>query len=378
MVATSSVPSASARTADDGRLVVELAGDWTLDAPAPARAEILAALEHARGPLALDTARIARWDSRLVTFAAWLGQEAERRGLALDAGGLPEGAQRLYALARAVPERRLTHGDEADPGVLASLGAVTRALLVETRDSLAFLGAAAVACARLVTGRARTRPRDVAVVVQSTGPEALLIVCLISSLVGLILAFVGAVQLALFGAEIYIASLVAVAMVRVMGAVMTGVILAGRTGAAFAAELGSMEANEEIDALRTLGLSPMEFLVLPRVLGLTLMMPLLCIFADATGVLGGALVGVAVLGLNADLYWQTTLEALALKEFWIGLVHAVVFGVLIGLTGCRKGLQAGRSAASVGQATTSAVVQGIVHIVVATAVITVVCDALGV
>jgi phospholipid/cholesterol/gamma-HCH transport system permease protein len=357
---------------------VAFAGDWTIDAPSPERAEVLAALDLARGAVAFDASALGRWDSRLVAFAAELADAAAKRGLALDTSGLPEGARRLYELARSVPERVDARRGEHVEGVVALVGATARRLARETRDSLAFLGAACVALLRLLTGRARTRRGDVLLAIQQTGPEALLIVCLISGLVGLILAFVGAVQLELFGAEIYIASLVAVAMVRVMGAVMTGVIMSGRTGAAFAAELGSMEANEEIDALRTLGISPMEFLVLPRVLGLTLMMPILCIFADVMGVFGGALVGVAVLGLNPSLYWDTTLDALAAKEFWIGLVHATVFGVLIGLTGCRKGMQAGRSAADVGAATTSAVVQCIVHIVVATAILTVVCDMLGI
>jgi phospholipid/cholesterol/gamma-HCH transport system permease protein len=378
MVESTHPPAASVRADPDGSLLVALAGDWTLDAPAPDRTEALAAVRGARGPLRFETDGLGRWDSRLVTFVAELGEAAERDALALDPAGLPEGVRRLYAHARSAPEQSGTRRSERVEGVVARVGAVARYLSRETRSSLAFLGAACVALVRLLTGRARTRRGDVLLAIQQTGPEALMIVCLISSLVGLILAFVGAVQLELFGAQIYIASLVAVAMVRVMGAVMTGVILAGRTGAAFAAELGSMEANEEIDALRTLGISPMEFLVLPRVLGLTLMMPLLCVFADVMGVLGGALVGVAVIGLNPSQYWDTTLEALALKEFWIGIVHAVVFGVLIALTGCRKGMQAGRSAADVGAATTSAVVQCIVHIVVATAILTVICDMLGI
>jgi phospholipid/cholesterol/gamma-HCH transport system permease protein len=370
--------TASARSTSDGALIVALSGDWTIEAGTPQRGPVLAALASARGRVGFDCAGLGTWDSRLVAFALELGGEAERRALALDAAGLPEGARRLYELARTVPERDGTRQAQGEQGLVARLGAVVRELAHETRDSLSFLGEATRAMGRLLTGRARTRRQDVLLAVQRTGPEALLIVCLISGLVGLILAFVGAVQLELFGAQIYIASLVAVAMVRVMGAVMTAVILSGRTGAAFAAELGSMEANEEIDALRTLGVSPMEYLVLPRVIGLTFMMPLLCVFADAMGVLGGALVGVAVLGLNPSLYWSTTLDALALKEFWIGLAHALVFGVLIGLTGCRKGMQAGRSAAAVGAATTSAVVQSIVHIVVATAILTVVFDILGI
>jgi phospholipid/cholesterol/gamma-HCH transport system permease protein len=197
-------------------------------------------------------------------------------------------------------------------------------------------------------------------------------------LVGLILAFVGAMQLRLFGAQLYVADLVGIAMVRVMGAVMTGIIMTGRTGAAFAAELGTMEVNEEIDALKTLGISPMEFLVLPRMLALLLMMPLLCLYADLMGVLGGLLVGVGMLDMNLVVYLNETKSALNLNHFMIGLFHSAVFGVLVALAGCLRGMQCGRSASAVGNATTSAVVTGIVSIVVATAILTVIFDVLGI
>jgi phospholipid/cholesterol/gamma-HCH transport system permease protein len=201
---------------------------------------------------------------------------------------------------------------------------------------------------------------------------------LISALVGLILAFVGAVQLLMFGAQIYVANLVGIAIVRVMGPIMTGIIMAGRTGAAFAAELGTMQVNEEIDALRTLGISPMEFLVLPRMLALALMMPLLCLYADLIGILGGLLVGMGMLDLDPVVYFNQTREAVSLKHFWIGLFHSVIFGVLVALAGCLRGMQCGRSASAVGHAATSAVVTGIVSIIVATAIITFICNILGI
>jgi phospholipid/cholesterol/gamma-HCH transport system permease protein len=203
-------------------------------------------------------------------------------------------------------------------------------------------------------------------------------VILISLLVGLILAFIGAIQLMMFGAQIYVANLVAVAMVRVMGAVMAAVIMAGRTGAAFAAQLGTMQVNEEIDALKTLGISPMEFLVLPRMLALVIMMPLLCVYADIMGIIGGMIVGIGMLDLGLVEYLHQTRASLSLSFFWIGLFYAAVFGVLIALAGCLRGMQCGRSALAVGEATTSAVVTAIVAIVVATAVITYGFSVLGI
>jgi phospholipid/cholesterol/gamma-HCH transport system permease protein len=182
----------------------------------------------------------------------------------------------------------------------------------------------------------------------------------------------------MFGAQIYVADLVGIAMVRVMGAIMTGIIMAGRTGAAFAAQLGTMQVNEEIDALKTMGISPMEFLVLPRMLALMLMMPLLCVYADLMGILGGLIVGVSMLDLNVMEYYVETTRAVSLNDFWIGIFHSVVFGVLVALAGCLRGMQSGRSASSVGAATTSAVVTGIVSIIVATAIITIICEVLGI
>ncbi len=209
-------------------------------------------------------------------------------------------------------------------------------------------------------------------------PEAFPIVSLISFLVGLILAFVGAVQLQMFGAQIYVASLVGIGMVRVLAAIMTGIIVSGRTGAAFAAELGTMQVNEEIDALQTMGISPMEFLVLPRMLALMLMMPLLCLYADLMGVLGGLVVGVSMLDINVHEYINMTRESVSLTKLWVGLFHSAVFGVLIALAGCLRGMQCGRSASAVGAATTSAVVTSIVSIIVATAIITISCQVLGI
>ncbi|HNW40032.1 MAG TPA: ABC transporter permease, partial [Candidatus Omnitrophota bacterium] len=243
---------------------------------------------------------------------------------------------------------------------------------------LNFLGEIAVAFSRLFTGKAYFRGDEFLFLLQRCGADALFLVSLISVLVGIILAFIGATQLKLFGAQIYIANIVGIGMVRAMGAMMAAILMAGRTGASFAAELGLMQTNEEIDALKTLGISPVEFLVVPRVLALVIMMPLLTLYADLMGILGGLIVGVSLLGLNPVEYWQHTQSSITLVNLWVGLIHSFAFGVIIAVAGCFRGMQCQRSAAALGDATTGAVVNAIISIIIATAVITFVCQVLGV
>jgi phospholipid/cholesterol/gamma-HCH transport system permease protein len=194
----------------------------------------------------------------------------------------------------------------------------------------------------------------------------------------MIIAFVGSVQLKIFGAQIFISNMVGIAMVRVLSPVMTGIIMSGRLGASFAAELGMMQANEEIDALKTLGVSPVEFLVIPRVLALVIMMPILTIYADCMGILGGFVISVGMLQLNGVEYLNHTQQAVKLSYVWVGLIHSVVFGVIVAVSGCLRGIKCERNASGVGIATTSAVVTGITGIVIATAIITFICQILGV
>jgi phospholipid/cholesterol/gamma-HCH transport system permease protein len=216
------------------------------------------------------------------------------------------------------------------------------------------------------------------VTLDECGPGALSIVTLISVLVGVILGFIGAQQLRQFGAEIYVANLVGIAMVREMGAIMAGIIMAGRTGAAFAAQLGTMQVNEEIDALKTFGFSPMEYLVVPRIVALIIMMPLLCIYADVLGMAGGALISALALDISLERYFQQLITAVLLKDILIGVAKSAVFGILIACAGCLCGMRCGRSASAVGIAVTSAVVSGIVAIVISDAVFAAVCEALGI
>jgi phospholipid/cholesterol/gamma-HCH transport system permease protein len=327
--------------------------------------------------VAFDAQGVSEWDTGLLAFASRVTDAARDAGVPVDLEGLPEGARRLLALASSGPERR-DAPSEPTPSWLGRLGAAAIRLGQSAADTLGFIGSAVLALTAFVRGRARFQGGDLALIVQECGPRALPIVTLISFLVGLILAFVGAVQLRTFGAQIYVADLVGIAMAQEMGAMMTAIVMAGRTGAAFAAQLGTMQVNEEIDALRTMGISPMEFLVLPRMLALILMVPLLTLYADILGILGGTVVSVVMLNQSLGQYWNETVAALGVDDFAKGLVKATVFGVLVALAGCMRGMRSGRSAEAVGLAATSAVVTGIVYIIVADAILTIIYNVLGV
>jgi len=361
-------------------LQLKLKGAWTIDNRLPATEEAIKECQSSpqAREILFDTSDLTAWDSGLLTFLLKLTEGCSQVDVEIKDDTLPPGVQRLLHLATAVPERQGARRSYQRVALLERIGNAAIEFKQSTIDMLTFIGEVFATLIAMVRGRARIRRSDLIVTIQECGSDALPIVSLISMLVGLILAFVGAVQLVMFGAQIYVASLVGIAMVRVMGAVMVGIIMAGRTGAAFAAQLGTMQVNEEIDALQTLGISPIEFLVLPRILALVLMMPLLCLYADLMGILGGLIVGVGMLDISVIEYYNMTKASIGLNNFWIGLFHSAVFGVLIAVAGCLRGMQCGRSASAVGAAATSAVVTGIVSIVVATAIITLMCNVIGI
>jgi phospholipid/cholesterol/gamma-HCH transport system permease protein len=284
--------------------------------------------------------------------------------------------QSLIRLASAVPERSEARREVDRPSFLARVGIGWTSFTRSAGDALAFIGEATLSLLRLFTGHAQFRRGDLVLIIQQVGAEALPIVALISVLVGLILAFVGSIQLQMFGAQVYVANLVAIGMTREMGAMMTGIIMAGRTGAAFAAQLGTMQVNEEIDALKTLGIEPTDFLVLPRMVALILMMPLLCVYADVLGIFGGFLVGVGMLDISPVQYWNQTLAWLRPGGVLLGIGKSAIFGIIIAVSGCLRGMQCGRSAAAVGSAATSSVVTAIVWIIVADGLFAVVTNVL--
>ncbi|NVN90082.1 MAG: ABC transporter permease [Desulfuromonadales bacterium] len=372
--------TASLRTekGTDGSFLIILAGDWKLGNQLPSLQTVTGELSASDGSqkVTFGTHELGDWDSGLIIFLLAVISLCAQQKIDLDRQGLPAGVNRLLTLATAVPEQQGTQRNVSPSPLLARIGLAAIDFWQSQLEFLAFIGEASASFGRLCTGRAQFRRADVWIILQECSSKALPIVSLISLLVGLILAFVGAIQLKPFGAQIYVANLVGIATVRTMGAVMTGVIIAGRTGAAFAATIGTMRVNEEIDALKTTGISPMDYLVLPRMLVLALMMPLLCLYADLMGILGGLLVGVFGLDLGAREYYQQTLKSVSLTNVWIGLVSAFVYGVLVALSGCMRGMQCGRSASAVGDATTSSVVTAIVCIVVATAIITIICNIL--
>lgn len=359
-------------------VLVRIAGEWKLKNSLPTADEMMT--EMGVGPkvrhIAFDAGELKGWDSGLLTFLIRVMEFCSAADIAVEKDGLPKGVQRLLSLATAVPERKGARRDAERISFVEKVGNSAIAFWRSILEILEFIGEASIAFVRLFTGKAQFRPSDLFLTIQECGAQALPIVSLISLLVGLILAFIGAIQLKIFGAQIYVASLVGIGMVRALAAVMTGIIMAGRTGAAFAAQIGTMQVNEEIDALKTLGVSPMEFLVLPRMLALFFMMPLLSLYADLMGILGGLIIGVSMLDLNFIEYFNKTRESVSMNDLWVGVFSAAVFGVLVALAGCMRGMQCGRSASAVGEATTSAVVTSIVSIVVSMALITVVCNVL--
>ena len=362
-----------------GTLRVKLSGNWQIHAGLPAENEVFSELASHKDvtQITFDTSAVGDWDTGLVAFLFHLIEDCERKKIQVGHQGLPQGVDKLLTLALKVHPRIIPQKIE-HPTFFERVGDRVLRLDTSVLTLLNFLGDIAVAFGRLITGKAYFRRDEFIGIVQKCGANALWLVSLISLLVGMILAFIGAIQLRLFGAQIYIADIVGIAMVRVMGAVMTGIIMSGRTGASFAAELGLMQINEEIDAFKTLGISPVEFLVMPRVLALVIMLPLLTIYADFMGIVGGFFVSTTFLDLNPVEYLQHTQSAVQLSNVWVGLTHSFVFGIIVAICGCLRGIKCARSAEALGEATTSAVVSAITGIVIATAIITLICQILGV
>ena len=348
-------------TRDGGQLVLAISGDWRRGGATPA----IEGEAPAEAPARYVTDQLGDFDSTLPAFIL-----SHLRSVAKPAddskpslNGLPPDLRGLMDLALAVPEEIEARQTPADVSEIRKLGNTALDVWAGIQSIAEFTGQSMLALGRVVTGRARFRARDFWMIVQECGAQALPIVSLISFLIGLILAFVGNVQLANFGASLYVADLVGIAMVREMGVVMTAIIMSGRTGAAFAAHLGSMKANQEIDALKTFGFDPFDFLVLPRLLALVLMMPLLTLYANAVGIFGGMLVGAAV-GIPPVLYWNETVATIDLTMASLGVFKSVFFGAVIAMSGCLQGMHAGNSSAAVGEATTRAVVASITAIII--------------
>ncbi|HEY5734335.1 MAG TPA: ABC transporter permease [Gammaproteobacteria bacterium] len=366
------------RLIDDGAVEFVLAGDWRLEQDLPSVDVVVQERLKGASSIRFDVSDLGQWDSGLLTFLAGLHAHCQQHDIVMDLDSLPHGLQHLLTMASSSPEQEVNGHADAGRGMIANLGLQTLELYRGGQDMLRFLGEIAQAIVRLLTGRARFRLAHLWLEIEEVGPKGLGIVSVISFLVGVILAYLGADQLRLVGAQIFIADLVAIGMVREVGALMTGIIIAGRTGAAFAAQLGTMQVNEEIDALRTLGVSPIDFLVLPRMLALMLMVPLLTLYAGFVGMLAGLLVSVSIFDIGVFEYYTETLRALELKHFFVGLSKGTVYGAMVAYAGCLRGMQCGRSAEAVGDAATSAVVTGILLITISASIMTIVYYQLGI
>jgi len=365
--------------ASQGVFDLHLLGDWVIDNQLPDTEFVFEQLADKKNKaIEINTKALSNWDSGLITFLVKLRNYADREKLKVNYSNLPEGAQRLLNLAFAVEEREGARKKHKKENIFTRAGKSFLNTVDRTKSLLTFLGEITQSFGRFFLGKANYQRSNLWVTIQETGAEAFPIVSLIAFLVGAILAFVGVVQLVKFGAGIYVADLVAIGVVREMGAIMTGIIMAGRTGAAFAAALGTMKVNEEIDALTTMGIDPIDFLVLPKLLALIIMLPLLSIYANILGILGGAAVSLAILDVSAYQYIIQTIYAVDIVDFAGGLFKAIIYGILVAIAGCRCGIECGNSAAAVGLATTAAVVSGIIAIVLSNAVLNVIYTSLGI
>lgn len=354
---------------------VHLSGNWLLG-QVPDGASLCADIPAEAQEVQLNCEKLGTWDSSLAMALLQLARWCDNRQVVLNTSAAPTNLQQLLNLATAVPAFKSPE-DNSTPGFAARIRAALDTIGDEVRDTLIFLGNSALALRQWLRRRAKTRSVDIQFFIGEAGPKALPIVTLISLLVGMILAYLGSVQLRQLGAQVYVANLVSLGMVREMGALMTAIIIAGRTGAAYAAQLGTMQVNEEIDALKTMGISSMEFLVLPRLLALVFVMPLLCIYADIIGMAGGALIA-SGMDVSFKQYVLQAQGAVDWMDILTGIYKSIVFGILIAVAGCQAGLNCGRSSTAVGVATTHAVVRAIVYLVVADAIFNVIYDKLGI
>jgi phospholipid/cholesterol/gamma-HCH transport system permease protein len=373
---TAIAPAHAAARVSGDRMAVELSGAWSVTEPHPGWSDVVSNAKEKLAVVAFSVEGVTAWDSALVLFAVDASRWASERGAVFETKALPDGIVQLLgqlseAKIQAVPEA-------PTESLLHRIGVRAVDALHEGQFIANFIGEVTLGFFALLRRPGKFRWRDCLSEMQQCGAMALPIVGLINFLAGVTLAYTGAVILRQYGADILDADLVGLSMVREMGAVMTATILAGRTGAAFAAEIGNMKANEEVDALITFGFSPTDFLVMPKVIALAVMMPLLALYANGMGIIGGAVVAHGVLQIPPSAYWIEMLTSVSLTDVSAGLIKALTFGIIVGFSGCLRGLQADRSAAGVGRAATSAVVTAILLMVIADALYAVVFNVLGI
>jgi phospholipid/cholesterol/gamma-HCH transport system permease protein len=360
----------------NGAGMIALSGDWLtrsmVHAPELARLCTNPAIRR----VAFDTSRLGRWDTMLVAFLWDIKRAAAASGMIFDDSGLPPAARELISLLPAAPGKPPT---PAQHRLRPLSWTFTKAvnLLVEVGSSAVLIVETAAGSARLFLGRARFRGVDLLSDLLNAGPRAVAIVGTVNFLVGAILAFIGAAELRQYAAETYVPNLVGVGSVRELCSVLTAIVMAGRTGGSYAARIATMRSNDEIAALRVLGIPISEFLILPAVVSLCVAMPVLYLLGCFIAILGGLAVSIVSLGFTALQYLRETVDAVPLSDFVFGAIKSVAFAALIGTVSCQIGLKAARNARAVGDAATGAVVANILGIIALDAVFAVLMDANG-
>ncbi len=364
----------------DGRHVLAPVGRWAIGDLFLVEKEIRAQADAASGAVLIDLSKVDTLD----TAGAWTiyrtARNLEANGVAVDVVGATDAQVSLIEAVRAaeteVPPDEPTGNSFVN--MVAHVGQSAIEIAEETADLVGFFGQTLVAAGRVIARPRRLRATSLFYHMEEVGLNAIPIVGLMSFLIGIVLAFQGASQLQRFGAEVFVVNLVAISVLREIGVLMTAIIVAGRSGSAFTAQIGSMKVNEEVDAMQTLGLDPMEVLVLPRLFALALTLPLLAFFADIMGLVGGALMAWITLDISPATFIERLRDAVSLWSFWVGILKAPFFAFLIAMIGCYEGFQVTGSATSVGQRTTRAVVEAIFLVIVVDAAFSIFFQIVGI
>jgi phospholipid/cholesterol/gamma-HCH transport system permease protein len=379
MLTTEKSPACAIKHISLNHACLVLEGEWLIKNGLPSWDAMERELGKDEGKLqqiSFDWKGAEDWDSGLLVFLRQCRNFGSKKQVRLEYSNLPEGLMKILEMAEMQSNRKAVESPVKSTFVEAA-GEVYFEFLDEAKAHVTLIGEIVESFLRLIRGKAMTRLCDFFYVVQQSGADALAIVSLIAFLVGIIMAFVGVVQLRQFGADIYVANLVGIAMTREMGVVMASIILAGRTGAAFAAYIGTMKVTEEIDALKIFGVSPIDFLILPRMLALFLMVPLLTLYSDFVGMFGGYVVSMSMLDVSSTQYINQIKNAVTMTHLSVGLIKSFAFGLIVAFTGCLRGLRCGSDSSAVGVAATQAVVYGITYIVIADAIFTFIFNTLN-
>lgn len=364
---------------ETSRILLKLSGDWAVTAHLPVITDVVNGIKSHPDVqiLDIDATHVSRFDSGLVVWLMKVERFCKQENIDFHRANLPEGVQRLFHLAHEIPPRGFVH-EEEDKSFLGNLGGAGRRLWRRINQLFEIIGATLLGFFRLMFGKAIFVPREILRFMQTGGHEALGIVSLTAFLIGVTLAIIGITQLEKYGAESFIANIEVIGVLRELGCLITGIVMSGRTAASYAAEIGSMQVHEELDALHSLAISRIDFLVLPRVIAMLITMPLLVVYANVIANFGGLFFSVLVLKVSYLEYINQAREAFEISDFNISLIKAFIFGYFIAIAGCLRGIHCERSVSAVGDAATSAVVLAMILVIMSNVVIDLMLFALGI